>query len=104
MSSSSVVGMRCGSIERGRRFLARGDRHRDGGGSGFEGGEIEDGGWRMEDGGLVADTQGGHAEPYPGNCQSYVDPLTVIKNCPAEYHFDQLPATSYQTEPTLNHR
>lgn len=33
-----------------------------------------------------ADTQGAHARVCAGNCELYVDPLTVIKNCPAGYH------------------
>lgn len=37
-------------------------------------------------GGDRADTQGAHARVCAGNCELYVDPLTVIKNCPAGYH------------------
>lgn len=41
------------------------------------------GGWCR---GGWADTQGAHARVCAGNCELYVDPLTVIKNCPAGYH------------------
>ncbi|KAK2586257.1 hypothetical protein KPH14_001513 [Odynerus spinipes] len=40
----------------------------------------------------MVDTQGAHASVYPGNCKSYVDPLTVIKNRPAEH----IPRTTHQ--------
>ena len=34
----------------------------------------------------LLDTQGAHGRVCSGNCELYVDPLTVIKNCPAEHH------------------
>lgn len=33
----------------------------------------------------------------PGNCELYVDPLTVIKNCPAGYHLRRTTSTVANT-------
>lgn len=67
--------------------------------------EMSRGSW-VEHGGLpTARYTRGPCEAYPGNCHGYVDPLTVIKNCPAEYHFDEKqPSSRSRRPPTREHR